>query len=188
MEPLIKGGRGAPLLEAYFHKTPPPTCCVKDRTLASFIKFLEGKNLVKFDVIGDSDEQFENRLKLQKYVYMAQRWGLKLPYKHSMYLYGPYSRTLTTDYYSIARNPSSYDGASSDLPPEFDREGFLESVKNDQEWLEIATTLIERSKEIRGHDELVKNVMIIKHWATRQQISDILDHLERHSLVKHIGG
>ena len=38
-------------------------------TLASFIKFLEEKRLVKFDIDEDSDECFENRLKLQKYVY-----------------------------------------------------------------------------------------------------------------------
>ena len=53
---------------------------MENHTLASFIKFLEGKDLVKFDIDGDSDECFENRQKLQKYVYIAQRWGLDLPY------------------------------------------------------------------------------------------------------------
>lgn len=59
--------------------------------LGSFIKFLESKGLVEFDIVGDSDECFVNRVKLQKYVYIAQRFGLELPYKHSIYLYGPYS-------------------------------------------------------------------------------------------------
>ena len=165
-----------------------PARAVKSGTLASFIKFLEGEKLVEFDILGDSDECFENRLKLQKYVYIAQRWGLELPYTHSMYLYGPYSRTLTDDYYEIAENPDLYDGAPRDLPPEFDREGFLRSVENDQRWLEIAATLIERNKEIRGHDELVKNVMGIKHWASRQRIADVLDSLERHGLVDYASG
>lgn len=160
---------------------------MENRTLVSFIKFLEDRNLVEFDIIGDSDECFENRLKLQKYVYIAQRWGLELPYRHTMYLYGPYSRTLTDDYYEIAENPDLYGGASSELPQKFDREGFLGSVENDQKWLEIATTLMERNKEIRDHDKLVENVMNIKHWASQQKIAGILDHLERHRLVDHAG-
>ena len=153
-------------------------------TLVSFIKFLEEKGLVKFDIDRDSDECFDNRVKLQKYVYIAQRTGLELPYKHSMYLYGPYSRTLAAEYYKIARNPDLYDGASSDLPQEFDRERFLGSIKNDPKWLEIASTLIERNKEIAGRNELVENVGNIKYWATSERIAGVLDDLEARGLVK----
>lgn len=154
--------------------------------LGSFIKFLESKGLVEFDIVGDSDECFVNRVKLQKYVYIAQRFGLELPYKHSIYLYGPYSKTLKDDYYRMAENPDLYEAAQADLPSEFDQDGFLKAVRNDARWLEIATTLMERNKEIPVHDELVENVRPIKHWATRERIEEVLNDLERHNLVKRV--
>lgn len=160
------------------------TCGVENTTLVSFIKFLESEHLLNFYIVGDSDECFDNRVKLQKYVYIAQRCGLELPYKHSMYLYGPYSKTLTSHYYKIEENLDLHAVASADLPPEFDRERFLKSIKNDPEWLEIATTLIERNKEIRMCGELVENVVNIKCWATQQQVARVLDHLERCGLTK----
>lgn len=153
-------------------------------TLASFIKFLEEKRLVSFDIDGDSDECFENRLKLQKYVYIAQRFGLDLPYKHSMSLYGPYSRTLTDDYYKIAGDPDLCDGTSSDLPREFDREAFLETVKNDPKWLEVAATLMDHNSEIGRHDELVDNVENTKNGVKLQYIESVLSDLDRRGLVR----
>ena len=156
---------------------------MKGRTLASFVKFLEGEKLVEFDVLGDSDECFNNRLKLQKYVYIAQRLGLELPYKHSICLYGPYSETLRDDYYEMAENPDLYGGASPDLPPEFDRGEFLKIVKNDPKWLEVATTLIDHNRGIRKHDELVDNVENTKNGVELQYIEDVLIDLDKHGLV-----
>ena len=101
-----------------------------------------------------------------------------------MYLYGPYSKTLTSHYYRIAENSNLRAAASVDLPSGFDRERFLKSIKNDPEWLEIATTLIERNKEILARGELVENVVNIKCWATQQQVAGVLDHLEQRGLTK----
>ena len=170
--------------KAYFHKIPMLVQGVENHTLASFIKFLENKDLVKFDIVGSSDECFENRLKLQKYVYIAQRWGLELPYKHSMYLYGPYSRTLTDDYYEIAEKPDLYATASLDLPPEFDREGFLGSIKNDLQWLEVAATLIDHNTELCRHDELVDNVESTKIGVEWEYVEGVLGDLDKHGLVR----
>ena len=157
---------------------------VENHTLASFIKFLEGKDLVKFDIDGDSDECFENRQKLQKYVYIAQRWGLDLPYKHSMTLYGPYSMTLTDDYHKISGNRDLYAAAPPDLPPEFDREGFLGSIKNDRKWLEVAATLIDHNSVLCRYDELVDNVERTKVGVDTEYVESILSELDKHGLVK----
>ena len=45
---------------------------------------------------------FEDRLRLQKYVYIMERLGLDLGYSFSGYLRGPYSPDLADDYYSKA--------------------------------------------------------------------------------------
>ena len=60
-----------------------------DTNLEGFIGFLEEHGLVEFDVDGDGETHFTNRLKLQKYVFLAkqlrkmvQGWvGKRLTYK-----------------------------------------------------------------------------------------------------------
>ena len=42
------------------------------------------------------------RLRLQKAVYLTQALGLNLGYHYSWYLRGPYSTSLTQDYYQLA--------------------------------------------------------------------------------------
>ena len=48
-------------------------------TLANFIKFLENNDLMQFDIIGDGDERFSNRFRIQKCVFLAREMGLKAP-------------------------------------------------------------------------------------------------------------
>jgi uncharacterized protein YwgA len=50
---------------------------------------------------------FEDRLILQKAVYLAQAAGVNLGYYYHWYLYGPYSPSLTQDEYAIAMDISA---------------------------------------------------------------------------------
>ena len=50
---------------------------------------------------------FEDRLILQKAIYLAQAAGVHLGYYYHWYLYGPYSSSLTRDEYAIAMDISS---------------------------------------------------------------------------------
>jgi uncharacterized protein YwgA len=49
-----------------------------------------------------SMKSFENRLILQKAVYLCQAAGVNLGYYYQWYLYGPYSPSLTRDAYTVA--------------------------------------------------------------------------------------
>ena len=49
---------------------------------------------------------FQDRLIMQKSVYLAQAAGVNLGYYYHWYLYGPYSPSLTRDEYSIATDVS----------------------------------------------------------------------------------
>lgn len=55
------------------------------------------------DAIGEdtSIATVSDRLRLQKTVYMAQALGIPLSYSYSWYVKGPYSPSLTSDYYSL---------------------------------------------------------------------------------------
>ena len=47
---------------------------------------------------------FEDRIKLQKYVYFAQKMGINLGYNDfELYLRGPYSKKLARDYQELMR-------------------------------------------------------------------------------------
>jgi len=49
-----------------------------------------------------SIDSFDNRLILQKAIYLAQAAGVDLGYYYHWYLHGPYSPSLTKDEYAIA--------------------------------------------------------------------------------------
>ena len=51
-------------------------------------------------------DRFEDRLILQKALYLAQAAGVHLGYHYQWYLYGPYSPSLTRDEYVVAEEPS----------------------------------------------------------------------------------
>ncbi|WP_221288628.1 hypothetical protein [Stygiolobus caldivivus] len=56
----------------------------------------------KPDLKLDAKNSFEDRLRLQKYVFIMEKLGLNLGYSFSEYLRGPYSPGLAMDYYSNA--------------------------------------------------------------------------------------
>ena len=51
-----------------------------------------------------SIEGIDNRLRLQKAVYLGQLFGVDLGYRYSWYVKGPYSPSLTQDYYKLAES------------------------------------------------------------------------------------
>lgn len=152
-----------------------------DSNLVGFIAFLEKEDLLEFNIDGNEDKHFVNRLKLQKYVFLASRFGMPFRYQHSLYLYGPYSSNLATDYYSLARGKG---GESEDaMPDEFREDDFLKSIRNDPDWLEIATTIIDRNNLKKERTSLIKDVCHIKSGFDRKFIVDVLADLERRNLV-----
>ncbi len=152
--------------------------------LANFIRFLEDRGLVRFDVIGDGDEEFSNRFRIQKYVFLAKNMGFKMPYEYDIYLCGPYSKTLTSDYYDLARNRTEYERADGRLDGSFDADGFLRAIRDrTDKWLEIAATLIERKPHCADRKDLVRRVKSFKDEPEPGYISGVLRKLEELRLV-----
>ena len=155
-----------------------------NENIPALIKFLERNNLITFDILGKSEAHFLNRFKIQKYVYFAQRYGIDLPYNHSIYLRGPYSTSLTRDYYFLANNRDTYDNVEPNLPQSFENEEFLTFLRDkDEHWLEIATTLLDRSNSTSGRAELIEKVFNIKEGYSAEFISQVLTDLETEQLV-----
>jgi uncharacterized protein YwgA len=55
----------------------------------------------------DTIESFDNRLIIQKAVYLAQAAGINLGYFYHWYLHGPYCPALTRDVYAIVSEEQS---------------------------------------------------------------------------------
>jgi uncharacterized protein YwgA len=141
--------------------------------LANFLKALEDAGIIDFD-----KNRFTHRLKLQKYVFIAQKLGFRTNYGYSLYLRGPYSPSLASDYYSISN--------FKDKKPVILRRRFVNLVKNkSEEWLELAATIL----MIRGrykntdHDTLISLVMTVKPFAKREDLLKIIRNLERHNCL-----
>ena len=144
--------------------------------LGAFIRFLEN----------ELGREVEDRLKLQKYVFIADHFGLNSGYDFSMYVRGPYSPELAEDYLR-ASEMASINQSEAYLPSEFNKDEFIKFVRNkDKEWLEIATTVLaiyEYNKD-RGisRDDIIKIATSIGPWS-KDRVEVVLDELLGANLI-----
>lgn len=136
--------------------------------LARFINALREEIGFNFNI-----NKFESRLKLQKLVFLARRFGLPLNYEFNYYIRGPYSRILAEDYYNL---PSIDD--SLILP-----NNFIELVKKkNARWLELASSLVMIFEKYGDMDTAIyivaKNKMV-----SEKKLRDIAETLSRWGAV-----
>jgi len=149
------------------------------RALAGFMRFLEEGLGYRFR----AEEEFEKRLPLQKYVFLARRLGLDLGYRFTLYLYGPYSPALANDYYELARRG---DISPAPLPDGFDLEGFLALVGGrDATWLEVASSIILVEELYPGisEEDAYGVLKLSKPWLDRPLFAEICGELRGRGLI-----
>ena len=95
-----------------------------------------------------SMDNFSDRLRLQKIVYLLKSKDINLGYNFGLYLYGPYSKSLTRDGFQML-DLVSYGEVEKIVPSEL-KEIFLELVNYlkkdnnhlDDKWLEIIASYV----------------------------------------------
>lgn len=103
--------------------------------LDEFLDYLQDELGWEFD-----RDSFDDRFKLQKYIFFAQKMGLDSNYSYNVYVFGAYSPELAQDYYS---NQLSQQDFSETLDEDFQSEDFTELIHGrDPRWLEIASTFL----------------------------------------------
>jgi uncharacterized protein YwgA len=89
--------------------------------------------------------KFQDRLRLQKTVYLLQAFGIYLGYNFNWYLYGPYSPGLTRDAFEVLPQmgrSSAVHFADQETERRFELfMKFLGDKKNDPQWLELVGSL-----------------------------------------------
>jgi len=160
-------------------------------TLHGFMAYLEKNGLVKFDMRNEGEPGFNSRHRLQRYVFLARRFGLDMHYEYDMCLYGPQSRALMGDYLKYIENHSGRrDGGTAmaqiviRLPESFRGAEFLDFVRGrDDDWLYVATTLMDRSGTLPDRNDLIENV----EWTTPrfsiEYIAGVLDELQAARMI-----
>jgi uncharacterized protein YwgA len=141
--------------------------------LASFLRALDDAGIIDFD-----KNRFNHRLKVQKYVFIAQKFGFRTDYNYSLYIHGPYSSSLADDYYHM--------GDFRDREPTPLSHGFVRLVKNkSEEWLELAATILMIEKRYGNidRDTLISLVKTVKPFAEREHLMTIIRNLERSSCL-----
>ncbi len=144
------------------------------KELKSFVKYLEDCNIFKFKV-----NIFNNRLKLQKYVFLARRYGFNLRYSYNLYIHGPYSPQLAEDYYAL--------GASAIEPEKITMdEGFTKLIKKKSDWwLELASTVVmvsERHRDMRD-EMMIKLVRNSKPFASEGEVEEVISKLRKANAI-----
>lgn len=157
--------------------------------LYTFIDFLIDNKLITGNLEGETDEAFENRLKIQKYVLIARHLGITEfnRYEYDLYIYGPYSSMLADEYYEYARGNTNTNttitNSSNDIDNVADR--FLGIVRGkDSDWLEVAGTILHLSEKYDNKDTVLSLAIDIKgHRFGAERIKQIFKELEGHGLL-----
>jgi len=115
-----------------------------------------GKNITMND--------FEDRIKFQKILFLAQHYDIDFGYTFSWYLKGPYSKTVAKDGYSIQEQMQGAGSLLSIQKITINEEKvkkFVDLIKpfsDDPEWLEIAASIIYLKNEYY-EDESITQVI-----------------------------
>jgi uncharacterized protein YwgA len=91
------------------------------------------ENVIRFN------RNFDNRLRIQKIVFLIEKKTKEFQYPYSLYLRGPYSKELAKEYYSL--NTDSYSESDEPMSEESKKLANILSEK-DNTWLEIASTIV----------------------------------------------
>jgi len=167
------------------------------KKLASFIEALERRGVYKFKI-----SVFYNRLRLQKYVFIAKYFGVvDFGYPYNMYLHGPYSPALADDYYELANAGKDWkmyvdDKYLEEIEKKKEFEEFVKFVENrDGKWLEVAATILGFWESVMKYvrlgvikkEELEEKVKKLtknrKPFATSRMIDEVFEDLKLYKLL-----
>ncbi len=131
---------------------------------------------------------FENRLKLQKIIYLLQASGINLGFQFSLYINGPYSPDLTRTAYCVE--------SFNDTPPvNFEDEQMVQKFemfcmnvndhKNDTQWLEAAATihLFSKMHQDQNPDEILRLVNAQKPHLTVEYLKQVMEGLSKWLMI-----
>lgn len=130
---------------------------------------------------------FENRLKLQKIIFLMRSHDLDLGYNYNLYMRGPYSVSLTRDAFLIEDWNIIEETIFTDQDTEERFTTFINKItpyKNNTKWLEIASTLLLiKSLKDPNDKQLIKECNEIKKDYTIKDIELVLNEMKKEGFI-----
>lgn len=153
------------------------------KSVADVLKSLDGREVLV--------DEFDDRLKNQKIIYLLQEYGLDLGYTYNWYLYGPYCKEVTKDAYGHSVEPKAILLSDLDKKKIKKFKQIFEPNLNDPKWLEVAASLMYlwKKKYSRQSLSVIKDNLVddmafgLKHFHPHFVI-DVIDKLEKECLLK----
>lgn len=137
-----------------------------------------------------SMDKFENRLILQKTIYLLQSFGVDLGYPFQWYLHGMYCSDLTKQGFEL-------EGVMGDIPPievKFQDDAtqsrynvfleFMKDKKNNSDMLEIASSISYFYKRRFNKKKILQLVENKKARFTAKDCKYAWDELEKYSVIR----
>lgn len=123
-----------------------------------------------------SPSSFNERLKVQKAVFLLKRLGVNpfTEYSFSLYLHGPYSSELAKDYYNLSESSSTAVQLGSN-----NKKILNWFTEKDDAWLEVASSIISVKERYAGVDkETIYSVLTLsKPWVTPEMFETVMSEL-----------
>lgn len=113
-------------------------------------------------------DNFDNRLKYQKLIYLVQNSGLSLGYGYNWYVRGPYSPSLTQDLFEINRNNQIFES------------GKRLALQNEQEIakrIETIKTLLGKNIENSVFLEVLASLIYLKKSSAKSDCASLKKRL-----------
>lgn len=144
--------------------------------LISFLRYLGEKKLIDINLVGcKNDAEMDMEFKVQKYIHIAQNFGLGTKYKYDKYCGGPYSTCIMEEYWNINKNDIKN---AVQLPDSFSGDEFMTTVSGrDKQWLEVATTLINMCHHYTEWTELQKHMTSMIPWYSKTYIDKVMQDI-----------
>ena len=166
---------------------------IMNMKLKDFMCFLHDNKLIDLHSLLKKDEMgCINRLKLQKYVYLAQTClNNDFGCEYSVYNNGPYSPELANYYYEkIDPNKMSTEVNTRNWNHGIGfTKKFLSLFKDKEpEWLVIASTLVDSKNYFEDEQEILNKIYAMKSDYGRGYIDDVWNELKNKRLVKYESG
>ena len=158
--------------------------------LQDFVCFLYDNKMIDLENLLTDDENGSlNRLKLQKYVYLVQTcMQNNFGYEYNIYRNGPYSPGLANYYYEeidLDKILSDVKEKNWNNDPDFTERFLALFNKQEPDWLEVSTTLIDSTFYCESEQECLDKVYAIKSVYSADYIVDVWKELKEKGLVPY---
>ena len=155
--------------------------------------FVLGFLLRKFPEFDFKMDEFDDRLRLQKFIYLLQAHDIYLGYDFSWYLRGPYCTTLTTAgfildnfYDDIPKETKNTRFANNIIQKRFDKfTNFIRGKETDKNFLEAAASLhfLLNTSQTTSDNDAIRKVAKKMPDANESYVRNVLSQIKQEGLV-----